>query len=784
MRFFNKQMTTNDESEELFNNYRKKEDLVVEDKELSIKKNISLNEYDLPQLREALTNALDGLEEGDLENLEQITDALEQFEDLGNLLGGGSANEEKLQEEIDRLKNFYDRQLDRIENKYERNLEKKVEELEEKLEEKEEENKGGGGGGFFSGREAGKRRAVIGDTADIDLNLDSEDVGEVSEQDENVTGANFDINEKNDNAENMVEKIEDTEEEYTSGQLETQIQTFEKAEKKSESRKTPPYFTTEGVVEDAPYKNYKEVERYWLNKPYSYAKILYNEKQGDHRYYVVEPDLTEKEEFVFERTNEILKDKLLHEDIKEEQTEEESRQILREKTEETIENLDVNLDKESMEKIYYYIERDHIGYEKLDPIMHDDYVEDISCDGTGIPIFVYHKEYRNLMTNVVHKEETKLRSLITKLAQMSGQHISTAEPIKSITLPDGSRGEVTLGESSDKGPTYTIRKFQDIPFTPVDLIRTGTFNTTQMAYLWLAIEEETSLIFAGGTGSGKTTSMNAISMFIPPKSKIVTIEDTREISLPHQNWVPLVTREQLNTGEGDATGIDEFELLRSALRQNPEYLIVGEIRGEEAKTLFQAMSTGHTTYSTMHAEDPNEAIRRLENDPINVPRQMINALDIISVQKQQRIRGEKGMKKIRRNKTIMEIKNVPEEGTADGVPVFEWEASDDKFKERLRDSLILKGIMEKKGWNYDEISKDLKNRKRVLQYLLDKEVRDVEMVAKVIRTYMSEPNVVLSKIKDGTLEDTDFEDITSSEEITNISLDQQPDKTEEVITNE
>ncbi|MDK2796230.1 MAG: archaeal flagellar protein FlaI, partial [Archaeoglobaceae archaeon] len=216
-------------------------------------------------------------------------------------------------------------------------------------------------------------------------------------------------------------------------------------------------------------------------------------------------------------------------------------------------------------------------------------------------------------------------------------------------MPDGSRIQLTLGkEVTDHGSTFTIRKFREEPVTPVDLIAWKTFSAEQMAYLWLCIENKKSLIFAGGTASGKTTSMNAISLFIPRRAKIVTIEDTRELMLPHENWIPAVTRDAFH---GEKGKIDMYDLLRAALRQRPEYIIVGEVRGREALTLFQAMTTGHTTYSTLHADSVSGAIHRLENPPIEVPRAMLEALNIISVQAQTYVND----RRVRRNIEIAEI---------------------------------------------------------------------------------------------------------------------------------
>ena len=226
-------------------------------------------------------------------------------------------------------------------------------------------------------------------------------------------------------------------------------------------------------------------------------------------------------------------------------------------------------------KLQYFLIRNFLGWGRLDPLMKDRWLEDISCDGNMIPIFLYHRKYRNIKTNIMFEEEV-LNSLAITLAQRSGKHISTGSPMLDATLPDGSRLQVTLGtEVTTRGTSFTIRKFREEPFSPVELIDNGSFSADELVYFWLAIENNKSLLFIGGTASGKTTSLNAVSLFIPPMAKVVSIEDTREITLYHENWIASVTRESVAEG---SNLIDMFDLLRSAMRQRPEYILVGEVR--------------------------------------------------------------------------------------------------------------------------------------------------------------------------------------------------------------
>jgi len=512
----------------------------------------------------------------------------------------------------------------------------------------------------------------------------------------------------------------------------------------------------QGVAEYEGMEGYVEHERYWVNKPYAYVAILYSDTQNDYLYNVVEPSLGDYEQAVRKDLEERLRDVLMYEEINNEMDEQE---ILEEKVKKIINDYGIEVDNDSMHKILYYLKRDYIYDGKIDPILRDPGVEDVSCDGDNVPIFVYHRDYRDLMTNVEF-EKQELDSFVIKLAQKAGKHISVAEPLVDASMPDGSRIQMTLGtEVTDRGSTFTIRLFADEPFTPIDLINYNTFSLEQMAYLWTCIENNKSLIFAGGTASGKTTSMNAVTLFIPPKSKVVSIEDTREITLPHMNWIPSVTRDSFSDdGSGE---VDMYELLRAALRQRPEYLVVGEVRGEEALTLFQAMSTGHTTYSTMHADSVDSAIHRLENPPISVPRSMLKALDIVSIQAQTFVGGER----VRRNLKIVEIIGIdPKTRNIRTDDIFQWNAETDSFV-RTGNSTALQDIKRARGWTDEELERELDKRRRVLQYMLDNDISDYKEVSKIIQSFIIDPDRVLNQIEEGKI------DLEALEELKTLNLD-------------
>lgn len=484
-------------------------------------------------------------------------------------------------------------------------------------------------------------------------------------------------------------------------------------------------------------EGYEEVERYWVSEPYTFVVILFNPERNSHLYYVVEPELTDFEEIFLTEIRDRLRDVLLVEKVNEEG---EKEKILDMKIASIVKDYAIEVTPPMLAKTSYYIKRDFIRFNKIDPLMHDDSIEDVSGNGHDVPIFLYHRKHTNIATNVVFHEE-ELNSFIIQLAQRSGKHISVAEPMVDATMPDGSRIQMTLGTCvTAHGSTFTIRKFSEVPITPVDLIKWGTFSAESMAYLWLCIENNKSLIYAGGTASGKTSSLNAVSLFIPEKAKIITLEDTRELKLPHPNWIPSVTRDSFTADERGA--VDMYDLLKAALRQRPEYLLVGEVRGKEALTLFQAMSTGHTTFSTMHADSVASAIHRLENPPISVPRTMIQALDIMSIQSQTYTKG----KRVRRNIKLVEITDIdPNTRNIRTNDIFVWDSERDVFI-RTGESKALMDIRMRRGWTSSKIDQELRNRKRILEYMVKNNYTNFKEISDTINAYQSTPEKLLKKL--------------------------------------
>jgi flagellar protein FlaI len=562
-------------------------------------------------------------------------------------------------------------------------------------------------------------------------------------------------------------------------------------------------------------QHFREEQRYWVNKPYSFIIIFHSDKENEKKYYAIEPYLNEIEEELREFLTGKLRTavKYSQDEVTVEGDEDDRKEVIERETRRLLQRYDLfesaggdeqaglmdrmkgllgngeaptpqdgalggietrpepaileedpdRLSEYQVEKLLYLLKRDFIGYEKIDPVKHDINVEDISCDGYNTRVFVYHSDYEQIISNIRHGEE-ELDDFVVKLAQRSGKGISKRRPQVDATLPDGSRSQLTLGrEVSDHGTNYTIRQFKDVPFTPVDLINWNTFSLEEMAFLWLCIENHKSLIFAGGTASGKTTSLNAISLFIPSNTKIVSIEDTREVELPQRNWVASVTRPSFSEDEeGD---VDEFDLLEAALRQRPDYIVMGEIRGEEGRTLFQVMSTGHTTYTTFHADSVGEVLKRFTTDPINVSKTMFTALDLVSIQTQTRVQGHK----VRRNKVLTEVNHYDAENDEINVQdVYQWQAETDQFI-KMGDSNTLSEIKFDRGWDQRRLDDEIFKRKIILAYLIENEISDYVPVTATIQAFINDPDTILALIANDQLMES-LEDLREMESV-NIKVD-------------
>ena len=416
-----------------------------------------------------------------------------------------------------------------------------------------------------------------------------------------------------------------------------------------------------------------------------------------------------------------------------------------EQTEEVEEVEKPPLDEQSKDTIYYHIFRDFLGYGRIDILMHDDGIEDISCDGPEPPIFIHHRKYEAIETNIYFGSEEELNSFVVRLCQVSGKQISIFSPIVDGKLPDGSRLQSTLSRTVTKNSTFTIRRFKENPLTPIDLLKFQSLSVEMAAYFWMAIENGASILFCGGTASGKTTALNALLLFVPSSHKIVSIEDTREVNIPHKNWIAGTTRKGFSTTEDSKSGkdIDMFDLIRAALRQRPRVIIVGEVRGREAYSLFQAMATGHTAYATVHASTIHTLIQRLENPPVSLPRALLTSLDVIVFQNSVPIGG----KMVRRMTSVTEvIKLDSDTNQLIFMAPFTWVSKTDDRFESSKTSKILNKIKQQNDWTDEQLEEELENRMIVLQWMMKKNVRSYQDFGRIIADYQKFPDEVLKKV--------------------------------------
>jgi archaeal flagellar protein FlaI len=523
----------------------------------------------------------------------------------------------------------------------------------------------------------------------------------------------------------------------------------EKAKNKKAKKVKPPPSTSHlppggpvAVIPPVP-PGHREIELTTIVEDRAWVRILYDETAHVYIYQVLEPELTPEEEIV----RNFLQDTLVRTLDGRKGRDADWEAVLIDSVRQAIIDHAIRITDAGARRLEYYLVRDFLGYGTIDVLMRDPMLEDISCDGPEIPLYLFHRKYESVRTNVMFSDEAALDSFVIRLAQRSRKHISVADPLLDATLPDGSRLQCTLSrEVTTRGSSFTIRKFRADPLSPPDLIRSGTMSAEMAGWFWFAMEVGSSFLIAGGTASGKTTTLNAVSQFIPPEKKIVSIEDTREINLSHENWIAGVTRSGFG-GEvvaGKIAGtIDMYKLLEAALRQRPEYLLVGEVRGPEALTLFQAMATGHAVYSTMHADSVQSAVYRLENEPINIPRMMLQTLDVLAIQAQVRV-GEKSARRLTEVTEMVGYEPQTKELLTNTV--FEWDSQTDTHR-YLGKSYVLEQVMDARNLTEEQVEAEWRARVEVLEWMMDNDIRRVNEVANVVSQYYRNPKALLERIR-------------------------------------
>ncbi|MBQ9025478.1 MAG: CpaF family protein [Methanobrevibacter sp.] len=402
-----------------------------------------------------------------------------------------------------------------------------------------------------------------------------------------------------------------------------------------------------------------------------------------------------------------------------------------------------NMSGEYIDSLSRKLLQDIVGYGQIDPLIHDDDLEEIMIIGINKPVFVYHRKYGMMKTNIVYKNEEELTDLIDLMARQINRRIDQESPILDGRLMDGSRINATIPPVSADGPSLTIRKFKKDPFTIIDLINYKTISLELAAFFWLCFDglgvKSANAIISGGTSSGKTTTLNALTSLINPKERIITIEDTLELQIPHEHVIRMETRPSNTENRGELTMND---LVKNSLRQRPDRIIVGEVRADEAITLFTALNTGHSGFGTLHSNDARETITRLTNEPMSVPEIMISAIDFIVMQN--RIYKPNGVS-YRRISEVAEVVGI-EEGTVQLNKIFEWNPETDKIENVSIASRTLSEIAKLSGRSLNDLYKEIGNRQIVLEHMLNNNIRSVSAVNAVIESYYSDPQKVLNQI--------------------------------------
>ncbi len=500
---------------------------------------------------------------------------------------------------------------------------------------------------------------------------------------------------------------------------------------------------------------------------------VYETEKGNQPFYKAKlPDLSQEEREIMNEVREQAIDEI--EVNPDEVPDEESRkEIFMDGVMKMLKREEVasGLSEDRMDQMATIIVRDMIGFGLLDVLLDDNKLEEIMVSATEKPVYVYDRDYGMCVTNVSFEDEEELVHQIEKMARNVGRRIDKQNPLLDATLPDGSRVNATIPPISLEGPTLTIRKFREDPLTIVDIIEFGTLTVDVGAFLWLAVDgmeaKPSNLLVAGGTASGKSTTLNTLTSFVRDKERVISIEDTAELNLPHEHWIRLETRAPNVEGKGE---VDMEELVENSLRMRPDRIIVGEVRGPEAMTMFTGMNTGHDgCMGTVHSNSAKETITRLTEPPMNVPNIMVPALDAVVMQ-QRMHHHEKGQ--IRRVTEISELTGF-EEGQPQLSQIYKWDAKKDKLESTGVPSTIKKNIAEFAGVSGKEVEREIQRRATVLQWMKEKEITDVEDVGEVFQKYYRDPQGLLDEIESESLSSEDLgEDEKESESLSGEDLEE------------
>ncbi len=471
------------------------------------------------------------------------------------------------------------------------------------------------------------------------------------------------------------------------------------------------------------------IETYWIHNPLAKVNIVSSE--GGLKYIADEVKLSPREEKTYKQivsliTKELSSPETLAIDINAYILSEAKRLVKKYKS-------SVGRFKaDSWERIYFYVVRDLAGYGSLDVPMNDPNIEDISCNGLNRPIYIWHRKYESIPTNIEFTQESEYDNFIVKLAHMGDKHISSAHPMLDAMLPGKHRLAATYRrEVSTFGSSFCVRKFREDPFSVIDLISIGTIDATLAAYFWILLENKMNMMLIGGTGAGKTSTLNALISLMRPHDKVVTVEEIAELNTLHENWVQLTSRQGFKFGQADETSISLFDLVKLSLRYRPDYIIVGEIRGEEAYALFQAVATGHGGICTMHADSLDHAAKRLTSPPMNVAEVYVPLMNVgMYVSRVELPQKRMGLSFGRRARNVWEIVEYGKYNL-----ISEWSPTEDTFHTNLEKSYLLDQIATKKGLTKDDLIAEIKRREKKLDEVLKSGKRSQNDVTQAIIEY-------------------------------------------------
>lgn len=489
-------------------------------------------------------------------------------------------------------------------------------------------------------------------------------------------------------------------------------------------------------------KSLKIIDKYSLYEPFAQVFIVQEPKTGEYKYILDELQLDNFERGIYNRVLEILLSEI--ESPKEEIAD--PRKFFAQEARKIVDKYRISLGwlpDVSWYKILYHAERDLVGFGKIDPLMRDPNIEDISCDGVTKSVYIWHRTFESIETNVQFESDEILDNMVVKLVHMAGKHVSSAFPIVDASLPGKHRLAVCYRrEITPFGTAFTIRKFRDDPYSIIDLINIGTFTEDLAAYLWLCLENRASVMVLGGTAAGKTTSLNALACLIKPGSKIITIEETAELNLSHENWVSLIARQSYGLGGNSIGEVPLFDLVKASMRHRPDMLIVGEVRGQEAYVLFQALATGHGGMCTMHAENLDSAVKRLTQKPMEISPAYIPLMNVvISVQRVHLIKN--GVKRAYRR--ILSTNEIA--GYENYINTFHWDPITDTQVATLDNSTLLSSASKRLGLSTQDLIEEIKRRSAVLSWMRQQKIRSYKEVASIIAEYYARPKEFYNKIQ-------------------------------------